>query len=312
MQKEGLGVGYPADHSSYADDPGSDSTAVDEDRIQPRPEGEAAGLFIRGRDEWARYRGIAPAGGPKVANTQQADQVGPQRSTHAGGNLPQTSPDEVNVNHDKPMEERRELLRYVEEEGLYLPCAQLPLGTDEDLPPKQVERQDENARLHPVVKPKQAPALATGPVLSPFWASAQALVQWLEANTVVSGSVPPPQPERHQRPLQTDGYLRHEQRPANPLDHDRLLNEQRERLKQQAALEDREDPSTRRRWNGYRPPREEVLRKRREKKLRNRACRAEANQAFKRRKAAMQEKRHQDMSARRYQAELAVQRRCHE
>jgi hypothetical protein len=143
MQKEGLGVGYPADHSSYADDPGSNSTAVDEDRIQPRPESEAAGLFIRGRDEWARYMGIAPVGGPTMANTKQSDHGGPQRSTHAGGNLLQTSPDKVNGDHDKPMGERRELLRYVEGEGLYLPCAQLPLGTDEDLPPKQVERQDE-------------------------------------------------------------------------------------------------------------------------------------------------------------------------
>jgi hypothetical protein len=52
------------------------------------------------------------------------------------------------------------------------------------------------------------------------------------------------------------------------------------------------------------------MRKRREKKLRNRACRAEANQAFKRKRVAMQEKRHQDMNARRYQAELAEQKRC--
>ena len=36
-----------------------------ETRIQPRPEGEAAGLFMKGRDEWARYMGIAPASGPK-------------------------------------------------------------------------------------------------------------------------------------------------------------------------------------------------------------------------------------------------------
>jgi hypothetical protein len=157
-----------------------------------------------------------------------------------------------------------------------------------DNPPKQVERQDE-----------------------PSWASAQELVQWLEANTAVSGRVPPPQPDReqHQRPLQTDGYPRHEQQPATTLDHDRLLNEQRERLKQQAALEDGQEPSARRRWNGYRPPREETLRLREEKKLRNRAARADANRAYKRQKVAMQEKRHQDMNARRYQAELAEQKR---
>jgi hypothetical protein len=157
-----------------------------------------------------------------------------------------------------------------------------------DNPPKQVERQDE-----------------------PPWASVQDLVQWLEANTAVSGRVPPPQPDRgrHQRPLQTDGYPRHEQQPATTLDHDRLLNEQRERLKQQAALEDGQEPSARRRWNGYRPPREETLRLREEKKLRNRAARADTNRAYKRQKVAMQEKRHQDMNARQYQAELAEQKR---
>jgi hypothetical protein len=157
-----------------------------------------------------------------------------------------------------------------------------------DNPPKQVERQGGSS-----------------------WASAQELVQWLEANTAVSGGGPPPQPdrERPQRPLQTDGYPRHEQHSANPLDHDRLLNEQRERLKQQAALEDGEEPSARPRWNGYRPPREETLRLREEKKSRNRAARAGANRAYKRQKVAMQEKRHQDMNARRYQAELAEQKR---
>ena len=154
-----------------------------------------------------------------------------------------------------------------------------------DNPPKQVERQDE-----------------------PSWASAQELVQWLEANTAVSGRVPPPQPDReqHQRPRQTDGYPRHEQQPATTLDHDRLIDEQREQLKQQAAAE---EPSVRRRWNGYRPPQEEVLRLRKEKKLRNRAARAATNRAYKRQKTAMQEKRHQDMNARRYQAELAEQKR---
>ena len=161
-----------------------------------------------------------------------------------------------------------------------------------DNPPKQVERQG-----------------------GPSWASAQELVQWLEANTAVSSRVPPPQPdrERPERPLPADGYPRHEQQPATTLDHDRLLNEQRERLKQQAALEDGEEPSARPRWNGFRPPREETLRLRKEKKARNRAARhlreAGANQAYKRQKVAMQEKRHQDMNARRYQAELTEQKR---
>jgi hypothetical protein len=141
---------------------------------------------------------------------------------------------------------------------------------EEDNPPKQVERQDE-----------------------PSWASVQDLVQWLEANTAVSGRMPPPQFDR-------------EQQPAATLDHDRLIDEQREQLKQQAALE---EPSVRRRWNGYRPPQEEVLRLRKEKKLRNRAARAATNRAYKRQKTAMQVKRHQDMNARRYQAELAEQKR---
>ena len=157
-----------------------------------------------------------------------------------------------------------------------------------DNPPKQVERQEE-----------------------PSWASAQELVQWLEANTVVSGRMPPPQSDREQHPLQTNGYPMHEQPPAiTTLDHDRLIDEQRERLKQQAAAE---EPPVRRRWNGHRPPPEEVQRLRKEKKLRNRAARhlreADANRAYKRQKVAMQEKRHQDMHARRYQAELAEQKR---
>jgi hypothetical protein len=139
-----------------------------------------------------------------------------------------------------------------------------------DNPPKQVERQD-----------------------VPAWASAQDLVQWLEANTAVSGRMPPPQFDR-------------EQQPATTLDHDRLIDEQREQLKQQAAAE---EPPVRRRWNGYRPPQEEVLRLRKEKKLRSRAARAATNRAYKRQKTAMQEKRHQDMNARRYQAELAEQKR---
>ena len=143
-----------------------------------------------------------------------------------------------------------------------------------DNSPKQVEGQDE-----------------------PSWASFQNLVQWLEANTAVTGGMPPPQFDR-------------EQQPATTLDHDRLIDEQREQLKQQAALE---EPSVRRRWNGHRPPQEEVQRLRKEKKLRKRAARhlreADANQAYKRRKGAMQEKRHQDMNARRYQAELAKQKR---
>jgi hypothetical protein len=114
-----------------------------------------------------------------------------------------------------------------------------------------------------------------GMAVAPHWASSQALTRWLEANTVGPGSVPPPQPdrERHPRPLQTDGYPRHEQQPATTLDHDRLLNEQRERLKQQAALEDGEEPSARRRWNGPVIPREEVLRRRQEKKLHAKAIR---------------------------------------
>ena len=143
-----------------------------------------------------------------------------------------------------------------------------------DNPLKQVERQDE-----------------------PSWASTQELVQWLEANTAVLGRVPPPQFER-------------EQQPATILDHDRLLDAQREQLKQQAALE---EPSVRRRWNGHRPPQEEVQRLRREKKLRKRAAKhlreADVNRAYKRQKVAMQVKRHQDMNARRYQAELAKQKR---
>ena len=115
-------------------------------RIQPRPEGVAADLFMKGRNEWARYMGIAPASGPKRASTLLSDQVGPQRSNPAGGNLPQTSPDEVNVNLDKPVEERRELLRYVEKEGLYVPSAQSPLGIDEALRPKSMEKKLKRAR----------------------------------------------------------------------------------------------------------------------------------------------------------------------
>jgi hypothetical protein len=105
-------------------------------RIQPRPEGVAADLFMKGRDEWARYMGIAQASGPQRASTLQSNQGRPQRSNPAGGNLPQTSSDEINVNLDKPREERRELLRYVEQEGLYVPSAQWPPGIGEALRPK--------------------------------------------------------------------------------------------------------------------------------------------------------------------------------
>jgi hypothetical protein len=199
MQKEGLGVEYPADHSSYADDPVPDSTGDN------TPGGVA--VTPRHLARWRRSNG------------------------------------QVIVNE------------YRLKQGV-------------------------KGVLNSSVEPTQGPALATDPVLGSHWASSQALAQWLEANTLGPSSVLPTQPdqERHQRPLQADdGDLQHEQHLANPLDHDRLLNEQRERLKQQAAFE---DPTPKRRWNGYHPPREEVLRKRLERKKERRQDRNGARRRF--------------------------------
>ena len=44
-------------------------------RIPLSPEGAAVDLFTKGRDEWVRYMGIAPASGPPTASPRQANQV---------------------------------------------------------------------------------------------------------------------------------------------------------------------------------------------------------------------------------------------
>jgi hypothetical protein len=115
-------------------------------RISLSPEGAAVDPFTKGRDEWARYMGIAPASGLPMASPLQANQVRPQRSNLAGGDPPQTSPAEVSVNLDGPTEERRELLRYVEKKGLYVPSTQLPPGIDGALRPKSMGKKLKRAR----------------------------------------------------------------------------------------------------------------------------------------------------------------------
>jgi hypothetical protein len=136
----------------------------------------------------------------------------------------------------------------------------------------EYERLKEERRV-PNPPPRESEA-ATDPEL-------QELVRWLKANTGGPAPIQPQPADRvgHQRPPHADGGLRQNQQHMARPDHDHLLDEQRELLKQQAALEmaqnDGGEPATKRRWRGAVPPPDEVKRRRLEKKQIKRAKRAQ-------------------------------------